>query len=105
MEKAKQSFEMNSFNQNMAFLARCLAVSSSAVEWSGRRVGKGALLRDVPTAAFGGHAFALPTLRRYLASIVRASAGVAALSPSSSMILTAFSTSAALLGASWPLPR
>src|SRR5258708_17827304 len=41
----------------------------------------------------------------YLASIVRASAGVAALSPSSSMILTAFSTSAALLGASSPLPR
>src|SRR5262249_24119286 len=45
------------------------------------------------------------TARSYLASNFRASAGVAGASPSSSMILTAFSTNAALLGASRPLPR
>jgi hypothetical protein len=41
----------------------------------------------------------------YRASICRASAGVATLSPSRSMMRTAFSTSAALLGANSPLPR
>src|SRR5215475_15470249 len=47
----------------------------------------------------------LRTACSYLASNFRASAGVAGTSPSSSMILTAFSTNAALLGASRPLPR
>jgi hypothetical protein len=42
---------------------------------------------------------------RHLASIFRASSGVATLSPSNSMMRAAFSTSAALLGASSPLLR
>src|SRR5262249_44828309 len=38
-------------------------------------------------------------------SMLRASVGVATWSPRISTILAAFSTSAALLGASWPRPR
>jgi hypothetical protein len=56
-------------------------------------------------AFFAPTAAGRPAPCRYLPSICRASAGVATLSPSSSMIRAAFSTSAALLGASWPLAR
>src|SRR5262249_50419171 len=55
-------------------------------------------------AAKGGN-LRPPSLVQWMPRICRASAAVATWSPRISTMRAAFSTSAALLGASWPLPR